>query len=380
MDMFTKLFALFFGDNSSKVENDQHDTDFEDYNESNVNNSRINTCKTKSHNDRPNVKKYSYLFEQKTLTFDDQFSFVLRYLIKNEEIWMIGYDLAAGIGFDDPNLAVDRFVQFTNLRTINQLMFTKSAADGIKCINRNGALQLLNNIEFRNKAEFIACLLETFNELEHLHKPTTSLSTSSVNNDEKFNKVLEAIESIKCNNTLLMECNNTFKTQVLDKFGAFEQRFSQQIQQLHNKITQYENVEQLYTRLKEYHKTQEDASLDDSLSFLNKHHRQGDRYETVRFPRNSSKFPRLAVYVKPDNEGTQMALIAGQQKNIQTRKRKYKDMELIYDSVHPNPLLAVHCINEELDNKNYSYSKRGKRVFHIQSDVNTVKSFINENV
>ncbi|AHH82716.1 38.7 kDa protein [Buzura suppressaria nucleopolyhedrovirus] len=366
MDMFAKLFTLFFGTNSKPTQQ-EYDTNI-----GNCNNKNFENVKR---NENPVIKKYSYLFEEKTLTFDNQFCFVLRYLIKNEEIWMIGYDLAAGIGFDNPNLAVNRYVQFTEWKSVNQLLFDKfTADDGIKCINRNGALQLLNNIDFKNKAEFIACLLETFNELEHFHKPS---STSIVNDDDKFDKLLEAIEAIKCNNTLLLENNTTFKTQIIDKLGAFELQFSHQIQELHNKIIQYENVEQLYTRLKKYHKTLEGSALDDCCSIFNEHQ---NRYETVRFPRNPSKFPRLAVYVKPDNQGTQLAIIAGQQKNMQARKRKYKDMELVYDSVHPNPLLAVHCINEELDNKNYNYSKRGKRVYHIQSDVNTVKSFINENV
>ncbi|UJZ89079.1 38.7k [Erannis ankeraria nucleopolyhedrovirus] len=329
-------------------------------------------------------QNYSYLLEKQTFKFHNQFLFALRYTV-TEELWMVGCDFAYGIGFDDAEKAIKSLVDDRYVKSLNTIVFKNNVAQdsnqagNVKCINKTGAFQLLNNINFENKAEFIAYLSENFKNLES--KLTTNKS-SSVCIDEKLSKVLTAIETIKKDNVSLLDHNELFKNQVFNKFGAFEKRFNEQIVELDKKICLYDNVEQLYNKLRTFHKSKEITGSFSNLSFLSDtaHNNDDYKYETVKFPRDSSKYPRLAVYVKSNEQGTDLAFLAGQQKNMRARKRKYQDMELVYDAVHPNPLLALHCIDEELENKNFKYCKKSKRVYCIDSDIDTVKSFINENV
>ncbi|AKC91631.1 ac13 [Lambdina fiscellaria nucleopolyhedrovirus] len=122
------------------------------------------------------------------------------------------------------------------------------------------------------------------------------------------------------------------------------------------------------------------------------------RYDTVKYPKDATKHPRLAVFVKSkntpalsyDNEHdkatlgnvatTDVAFLTGQNQHLKSNKRKYEaaDMELVYDAVHPNPLMAVLCFNEELELKNFKFSKKSKRFYNVECDVETMKSFINE--
>ncbi|AIU41361.1 38.7k [Sucra jujuba nucleopolyhedrovirus] len=407
MEFLGKLFSTIFGVDKPEATDDSIETnDDTSTSYTNFDQKKCYNNTDENHSDLF-LKGFSYLFNMKKLTFDDQFSFVLRYIVKNEEIWMVGYDFARGVGFANPHWAVDRYVQFTEIKTLNQLLYSNnrcprpageepSSTPLVKCINKTGALQLLNRIEFENKAEFIACLLETFNELEQEFKPSSSTTTNDgaekeTKCDDKLSLVLSAIESININNSSMIECNNAFKNQVIEKFGVFEKRFDEQIKELQTRISQYDNVERLYVQLREHHAAKRRQSTL-SMSFFNiadgtactdndrNDKISSSRFETVKFPRDHMKHPRLAVYVKTNEHGTKLAFCSGQQKHMQLRKRKFQDMELVYDKVHPNPLMALHCIDEELGNKNYKYSKRGKREYHIESDIDTVKSFIYENV
>ncbi|ADB84364.1 38.7K protein [Apocheima cinerarium nucleopolyhedrovirus] len=371
MEFLNRIFNSLFGQSANEEctnEKEKH------------NNVKIDFCKNISQT----PQNYSYLLKRQTFKFHNQFLFGLRYIVA-EELWMVGCDFAYGVGFDDAEKAIKSLVDERYVKFLNTIVFKNNVAQdsnhagNVKCINKTGAFQLLNNIDFDNKAEFIAYLLENFKNLES--KLTTNKSLSS--DDDKLSKVLTAIETIKKDNASLLDRNEHFKNQVFDKFGAFERRFNEQIVELDKKICLYDNVEQLYNKLRTFHKSKEITSSFSNLSFLsNESHNNDDcRYETVKFPRDSSKYPRLAVYVKSNaTQGTDLAFLAGQQKNMGARKRKYQDMELVYDAVHPNPLLALHCINEELENKNFKFCKKSKRMYCIDSDIDTVKSFINENV
>nr|WRQ96443.1 maco-A 36 [Mamestra configurata nucleopolyhedrovirus A] len=324
---------------------------------------------------KPRLAGFSYLFKKKRLQFDEQFSFTMHYLF-NDELWLAACAFADGIGFVDSDAAVYDHVDGKYKRSVNQLLFNDNGSQdcSVVCINKHGVLQLLDNIDFVNKAEFTAWLLDNvFVELEGKFVPSPL--------DEKLTKVLQAIDGLQQHNSEMAQTNEQFKLQVIEKFDAFDRR----VAELNDKMNMYENVDDLYRRLREHHRTLERPQhlsfLSSSNTINDDHDQRCIRFDTVRFPRDTSKHPRLSVFVKPVEEGcTKVAFVASQQRRICALKRKYSDMEMIYDSVHPNPQLAMQCINEELELKNLDYKKKSRRIMHINCSVDTAKSFIHENL
>ncbi|QWO71682.1 BRO [Orgyia pseudotsugata single capsid nuclopolyhedrovirus] len=337
---------------------------------------------------------YSYLFSIMTLSLNNELQFDVRYFTTKSQIWMVGNDFARGLGFRDPHDALGRYVEFQNSKPANRLLFdsasTTTTAPQITCINKQGAFQLINNINFDNKAEFVIRFNDCIKKIETNVKTSTSSSPASCATQDKLDLVMQAIDVINKSNVALQNYNVSLKTQIVDKFDTFNVK----IAELDKKLQHCNTVDRLYDKLRKHHKVVSDSQAPsslppksvDGLSFLDEHpnfcvdNNNDDvvKYDTVRFPKNAAKHPRLAVFVKADHDGTHMSFLAGQQKNINARKRNYQDMELIYDHVHPNPIMAVHCIDEELHNKKYSFCKRGKRTYHVECDVDTIKSFINE--
>ncbi|ABY65859.1 38.7K [Orgyia leucostigma nucleopolyhedrovirus] len=326
----------------------------------------------------------SYLFQRTTMCINDQSVFSVRYFTLKGQLWLVGYDFARGIGYRRPDDALSRYVEFKNAKSTETLLFgvvADSSTRSIVCINRAGALQLLDNIECGNKAEAAARVVDKLNELAATQRDDDRTHS-------KLDKMLQAIDVVGTNNAVLLSYHDVLKNEFLNKFDTFNEK----INKIDEKIRQYDNLDRLYTQLQEHRKpsaasiTRAPVSVGSGLSFLEERHLDRRdtagcvKYETVKFPKNVAKHPRLAVFVKPDGDGTQMSFLAGQQRNINARKRNYRNMEMIYDYVHPNPILAVHCIDEELQHKNFKYIKLGKRTYHVHCDVDTIKSFIHENV
>ncbi|CDG72357.1 38.7K (Ac13) [Spodoptera exigua multiple nucleopolyhedrovirus] len=368
LKFFAKLFGYYYNDDDDDDSDDRYEE-------------RKNISSTL-------LSGFSYLFKTKRLQFDDQFSFTVDYLF-NDEVWIAGNKLAEGLGFRDPQTAIDEFVDGKYKRTINELVFNNSVGDtnGLVCVNKHGVLQLIDRLDFKNKAEFTAWIIEeVYVELENKFLPSPI--------DDKLNKVLAAVDTIKQHNNEALRTNDQFKDQVIERF----EWFNVQISELNKKMSTLNNVDELYRRLQDYHKSNNinttmfsnNASSSTALSSSSSSYENNlmggivdnehTRYETVRFPRDTSKHPRLSVFVKPSEEGTDIAFITAQQRRHNALKRKFNDMEMIYDSVHPNPQLAMHCINEELDIKQFDYTKRSRRVIHVNSPIEIVKSFINENL
>ncbi|QUJ09317.1 38.7K protein [Gynaephora ruoergensis nucleopolyhedrovirus] len=347
----------------------------------------------------PKLPDFSYLFKQKKIIYNEHVknksdveeSITIKYFVKNKQVWMSGRHFAHEIGFENVDYALDRCVDFHNARPIAWLLTTgdvEARDNGFesdqqdKCINKLGALQLLDNIEFDNKAKFIICLLETINMLESANEKEQRIE------DEKLSKILNAVELANENNTNLNVCY----AQLINKLGEFESRFNDQLEIFNKKIDYCNNIEVLYSKLREYHCKIHNGKIENAddvgnLSFLSeKHHSDNDVTEKkfkMRFPKNSAKHPRLAVYVKPsddDSGATEIALLAGQQKNVNVRKRHYKDMELVVDRVHPNPLLALNCLDEDLQNSNFNFLKKTKRSYQIDCGIEAVKRFIHDSV
>nr|AHC69626.1 38.7K [Lymantria dispar multiple nucleopolyhedrovirus] len=130
-----------------------------------------------------------------------------------------------------------------------------------------------------------------------------------------------------------------------------------------------------------------DADADDDLSFLDEPDVEPDKPPvgaTVKFPRDATKHPWLTVLAKEvRREGavaTEIAF-ATSRAAASARKRKYSDMSLIYQGVHPNPQLAVCCITEEWQERGLSFSKRARQpVYLVDSNIQKVKRAVYENI
>ncbi|ADD73844.1 38.7 kDa protein [Lymantria xylina nucleopolyhedrovirus] len=126
----------------------------------------------------------------------------------------------------------------------------------------------------------------------------------------------------------------------------------------------------------------------DDLSFLDEADVDFDTppvAATVKLPKDSTKHPWLAVFAKEvcreeAGAATQIAF-ATSRAAASARKRKYCDMNLIYQGVHPNPQLAVCCITEEWQERGLSFSKRARQpVYVVDSNIQNVKTSIYENI
>ncbi len=333
---------------------------------------------------------FSYIFKKKRIVFDDLFCFTIRYLYHDRDIWIMAQDFARGVGLVDPD-NIGHIIDRKYMKTINEIIFFNnvnlvshelnidSDDDVCFCINKHGILQVLENVEFVNKPEFTSWLLESvLFELESQYLPISPI-------DNKLTKVLDALESIKSTGFDL----ETLRQDINEKFDALEKRMS--IEVLHDKLREYHNqtnygpdngrdvyddcrfslLSDIRSRNGGGNNTVVDCSNERRLC----------RYESVRFPRDSSKHPRLAVYVKSlDDNSTEIAFLSGQSRRHRAMKRKFSDMELVYDNVHPNPQLAIMCLNEELDMKNLKYKKKNSRMLHVDCSLSTARSFISENL
>jgi predicted DNA-binding protein YlxM (UPF0122 family) len=102
----------------------------------------------------------------------------------------------------------------------------------------------------------------------------------------------------------------------------------------------------------------------------------------VRLPHDTSKHPRLAVYSESvDENTTKIAFVTGQTQNFRKRKLPFDEddnMELVFDEVHGNPLLAIQCINEHFNNNNYNVQKRAKRMLQVDCEMDTAKKIVSQ--
>ncbi|QED40641.1 38.7K [Chrysodeixis includens nucleopolyhedrovirus] len=329
---------------------------------------------------------FSYIFKKKRIVFDDMFCFTVRYMYHEREVWIIAQDFARGISFSDPDNVAD-VIDSMYTRTVDELIFSNNINRNQKinpaakprdiCTNKFGMLQILQNVEFLHKPEFTTWLIESvFYELEsQFYSTTTNVNTPL---DDKLSKVLDALEAIKNTNCEL----ESLRRDIREKFDSLDKKMS---------------VEEVYNNLQDYHQQRTNGrdtvdnvsclleshiipTVEDSLG-NNDSERQLCRYETVKFPRDTSKHPRLAVFVKSTEDNcTEICFLAGQSARHKSLKRKYDDMELVYDNVHPNPQLAILCLNEELDMKNLAYKKKNRRKLTVNCSLTTARSFINENL
>jgi Protein of unknown function (DUF3627) len=227
---------------------------------------------------------------------------------------------------------------------LNEIIFPKSNSDrsleslGSLFATQKGIANILKKLQFENKIEVIMNLMRVHNvERDHLH--------------DKIETVLKHVRNLNENSEKFLECHETFKTEVSTKFANFETRLNE----LNTKLNTIQTAEKI-------------------KNIVHQHVR-----DQVMFPRDITKHQRLAVFSERVDDHTRLAFVSGQESHFRKRKAQFEDdMEVLYDDVHPNPLLAIHCISENFYNKNYKVNKLGKRVINVNCDVNVAKNIVHE--
>ncbi|AUF81656.1 ac13 [Malacosoma neustria nucleopolyhedrovirus] len=284
---------------------------------------------------------YSYIFKTRQIDCGG-FKFNIRYLCKEKQVWIVLVDIVSGLNCELYTDTIVRDLQ-DHIKPLNLLLFSKiETVDKIKCIDRTGVIELIKRYVDRDNQHVVVKWFD-----RHVYNQSAVVDTT---------KVLMNLE--KQNNILI------------EKLMGFENK----IAELDKRITFHDNISSLYDSLCEYHK---EKNLSSSSSFLS----SGEtNLVTVRLPRNVSKHQHLAIFAKPidDCANTKVAYLFGQKKHFQNRKRKFQDMELVYESVHPNPQMAIHVINEELEMESFNCVKRARSVYEVDRKLDSFKSFINK--
>lgn len=160
---------------------------------------------------------------------------------------------------------------------------------------------------------------------------------------DKIETVLKHIKTLNSNSAKFVGAHKAFKREVGARFEQFEQR-------LH--------------------------SLDSKLNALRA---PAPGAPGVVFPRDVTKHPHLAVFMGPVAErgSTQIAFARGQEEHFRKRKLEFEDdMDVMFEGVHPNPLLAVHCIKEKFASSGYKLRRVSKRVIEVKCSVDAAKDIV----
>ncbi|BAC67376.1 hypothetical protein AhnVgp125 [Adoxophyes honmai nucleopolyhedrovirus] len=347
LNMLTKLFSFLTGNRGG---NEDEDNDLDDN----------DTIKKK-------LSNISYLFQKQVVSVNPFEPFTFKYLLERGDkniIWVIMHDFIDGMRIKDENSALS-IVDSSNFKYLDTILPNNFALKNcqIKCCNKYGILEMLESVCFENKAVFVSKILEMFNEIEGNNNHNVNSNNVGKETELNFEKLYKIIESLKHSNKSMSQ---SLKTQVSDKFNMFETKLAQ----LDKKISSYENFASIFKQLQEHHKRLNNQSCATILA---------KNAINVRMPRDENKHPRIAVFVQPAEAGTQIAFVSGQKRHVQKRKRNYNGMELIYENVHPNPHMAVHCITEDFNTSNYEVTKKKAKLLHVKCNLDTVKSLICNN-
>lgn len=335
----------------------------------------------------PEKCNYSYILKKKEVDFE-KFTFTIRYLLDaNNKCWIVGTDFAQGLRYHDPVYALKRFVAEDYKQSIHELVFRQNDDDDDEddqhgscvCINQSGAIQLVNQLHLDNKIGLITWLIKDF-------FPSICNKTTNNHDNDLLNRILIHVESLKTDNEQFKMSNEQFKLAYEQRFNDIEQRLNT----MDSKLCSIDTVDTLYDKLRDHHRRIKHNLMPESLMDGGERTTSDyseDQYGNVRFTRDITKHPHLGVVVKALNDGhvagkprTQISFITGQGDYYIQKKRKLDEShgELIYDSIHANPQMEIHRINEELQSKNYNIAKRTKRSVIVECTVPTAKSFINE--
>ncbi|ABL75957.1 38.7 kDa protein [Maruca vitrata nucleopolyhedrovirus] len=200
---------------------------------------------------------------------------------------------------------------------------------------KQGLLEILMRLNFANKSAALLHI-QTEGERDDLR--------------DKIESVLKHVKKLNTNSENFMVTHETFKNEVGNRFEQFESR----LHELDAKLNTLQSVETAVVASE-------------------------NNYGRVTFPRDITKHQHLAVFSERINDHIKLAFVLGQERHFRKRKMRFEDdMEVLYDGVHPNPLMAIQCINEKLYDKNYKIRKIAKRVIDVDCTPNVVREVIQE--
>ncbi|QDL57000.1 38.7KDA [Dione juno nucleopolyhedrovirus] len=216
-------------------------------------------------------------------------------------------------------------------------MDSQSLSMGSLFATKHGLLHLLQQLPFARKDKVLAAI----EKMDNTHD----------NVCDRIETVLKHVKTLNTNSDKFISAHESFKQEIGARFEQFEQR-----------------LQTLDTKFNALQCTTLRASSSSSAA------------PGVVFPRDTSKHQHLAVFMgraADERDSTQIAFVRGQEGHFRKRKLEFEDdMDIMFEGVHPNPLLAVHCIREELASSGYKMRRLSKKAIEVKCTVNVAKDIV----
>ncbi|AGA16168.1 hypothetical protein [Thysanoplusia orichalcea nucleopolyhedrovirus] len=228
---------------------------------------------------------------------------------------------------------------------LNEIIFNKQKSKrdvnslGALFATKRGLINILTQVNFANKSD-VLLHIQTEGERDDLR--------------DKIESVLKHVKRLNANSEKFMVNHETFKNEATNRFEQFELR----LHELDVKLNALQSAETVKTAVLEA---------------------AANKNNTITFPRDITKHQHLAVFSERMDNRIKIAFVLGQQRHFRKRKMDYEDdMEMLFEGVHGNPLLAIHRITEKLYDRHYKIRKIAKRVIDVDCSPNVVKEVIQE--
>ncbi|USC25865.1 hypothetical protein [Palpita vitrealis nucleopolyhedrovirus] len=326
--------SICVDDNISNVDDDEHDInkfDVNDYRKYNIIGQQYSHI----------IKWDSFKFSTHSFKYRYVHGDAYRFAPANKFYNVIDFCKGLEIAFANVlecNWSIDEIYH------LNKIIFNKPDV-GERDVNSLGALfatkaglvKFLMTLNFKDKTE----------TLMHIQ-----IESERDNLQDKIESVLKHVKQLNENSEKFIITHETFKDNVTHKFEQFELR----LHELDAKLNVLQSAENLKT-----------AIVD------------AENNKTVTYPRDVTKHQHLAVFSERVANGLKVAFVSGQERHFRKRKMQFEDnMDVLYEGVHPNPTMAIQCINEKLYDKRYKVRKLNKRTIDVNCTANIIKDVIQE--
>ncbi|AKN81013.1 hypothetical protein [Lonomia obliqua multiple nucleopolyhedrovirus] len=295
---------------------------------------------------------YKHVFNNKNVIFYNILDYLMGLKITREHI--------SNVNWNDNEILHLNDVIFTSTNHNNNNN-NRNKQDNLSSLygSKQKLVGILQNLNFEHKNKVLLHIMgkkfgDDDNKQDDIH--------------DKIETVLQHVKKLNNNSEKFMLGHEMFKNEVHDKFKQFETRF----QDLDAKLNVIQSAEELKHSLQQHYCNN---------NCINNSDNDNDGKRRVMFPRDITKHQHLAVFSERINDHTKLAFVSGQEYHFRKRKLQYEEdgnMETLYDDVHPNPLLAIQCINENFYEKNYKINKLAKRLINVNCDSAVAKSIVNE--
>ncbi|BBD51507.1 38.7K [Samia ricini nucleopolyhedrovirus] len=192
---------------------------------------------------------------------------------------------------------------------------------------KHGLVQFLQQLPFTNK-EQVLLAIRADRERDDMR--------------EKIESVLKHVKTLSANSDKFINSHKSFKLAVNARFEHLEQRLQK---------------------------------LDVKLQAPS----ERDAAPGVVFPRDVTKHEHLAVFMSGVEErgSTQIAFARGQQEHFRKRKLQFEEsMDVMFEGVHPSPVMAVNRIKEELFGSGHKVRRLSKHIVEVKCSVAAAKDIV----